>query len=169
MIEGIKIALRISSANLAYDTEIKDLIAAARQDLMLSGVTSEKANDDTDPLIKRVVSTYVKANFGWDNPDSEELQKSYETQKRALGFSVEYSRYTITFTVTDGTNPLEDATVSFNNAVMITNSIGEAKFIGVREQQNMEYSVTLEGYEDTEGTVDVEGSLSISVSMTAVV
>jgi hypothetical protein len=111
----------------------------------------------------------VKANFGWDNPDSEELQKSYETQKRALGFSVEYSRYTITFTVTDGTNPLEDAAVMFNNGEKLTNSLGKAVFMGISEKQNMEYSVTLEGYEDTEGTVDVEGSLSISVSMTAVV
>jgi uncharacterized phage protein (predicted DNA packaging) len=166
LLNDVKKLLRIS--NTAFDTEINDLIASARQDLILSGVTSEKANLDNDPLIKRAVSTYVKANFGWDNPDAARLNTSFEMLKQHLSLSQEYSLFTVTFTVTDGTSPLEDATVSFNNAVMITNSVGEAKFIGVREQQNMEYSVTLEGYEDTEGTVDVEGSLSISVSMTAV-
>jgi uncharacterized phage protein (predicted DNA packaging) len=167
LLDDIKTVMRIS--NIAFDSELNDLIASARQDLILSGVTSEKANLDTDPLIKRAVSTYVKANFGWDNPDADRLNKSFEMLKQHLSLSQEYSLFTVTFAVTDGTGPLEDATVTFNDLEKITNSSGEAVFMGIAKQQNMKYLVTLDGYEDVEGTVDVEGSLSVSVSMTAVV
>ena len=85
ILDDIKIALRIS--NTAYDSEINDLIAAARADLMLAGILLAKANDDTDPLIKRAITVYVKANFGWNNPDSEKLQQSYDMLKAHLALS----------------------------------------------------------------------------------
>ena len=89
ILDDIKIALRIS--NTAYDSEINDLIAAARADLMLAGILLAKANDDTDPLIKRAITVYVKANFGWNNPDSEKLQQSYDMLKAHLALSQEYT------------------------------------------------------------------------------
>jgi uncharacterized phage protein (predicted DNA packaging) len=89
MLEAIKVILRIS--NDAYDSEIQDLIEAAIADLILSGVLSTKAYDDTDSLIKRAVSIYVKANFGWDNPDSDKLQKSYEMLKSHLTLAGDYN------------------------------------------------------------------------------
>lgn len=88
MLNAIKIALRIS--HTAFDGEITDLIEAARQDLILSGVSSIKANDDTDQLIKRAVSTYVKANFGFDNPDAVRLQESYTMLKQHLALAGDY-------------------------------------------------------------------------------
>ena len=87
----IKTALRISTNNTAFDSEIADLIAAARADLMLAGVLLAKANDDTDPLIKRAITVYVKANFGWNNPDAERLQQSYDMLKSHLALSQEYT------------------------------------------------------------------------------
>ena len=87
----IKTALRISTNNTAFDSEIADLIAAARADLMLAGVLLAKANDDTDPLIKRAITVYVKANFGWNNPDAEKLQQSYDMLKSHLALSQEYT------------------------------------------------------------------------------
>lgn len=89
MLDNIKILLRIS--NNALNSEITDLIAAARHDLKLSGVLASKADSDTDPLIKRAVSIYVKANFGFDNPDSEKLTKSYDMLKTHLALSAEYT------------------------------------------------------------------------------
>lgn len=88
MFEDIKLTLRIS--HNALDPEILDLIEAARHDLMLSGVSSLKANDDTDPLIKRAVTTYVKANFGFDNPDADRLNKAYEMLKQHLSLAEDY-------------------------------------------------------------------------------
>jgi uncharacterized phage protein (predicted DNA packaging) len=89
MLETIKDVLRVSGTD--FDTEISDLISAARSDLILSGVLSAKANSDTDPLIKRAVSTYCKANFGWDNPESERFQFAYDLLKKHLCLSSEYT------------------------------------------------------------------------------
>ncbi len=89
LIYDIKTALRIS--NTAFDSEINDLVAAARADLRLSGILESKVNDDTDPLIKRAIMVYVKANFGWNNPDAERLQQSYNMLKTHLALSQEYT------------------------------------------------------------------------------
>ena len=90
MLDDVKVALRISPSNVAYDSEILDLIAAARHDLTLSGVSPEKASATTDPLIRRAVVVYCKANFGWDNSDAEKLQRSYDMLKAHLTLAGDY-------------------------------------------------------------------------------
>jgi uncharacterized phage protein (predicted DNA packaging) len=89
MLDDVKIALRVS--HTALNSEITDLIAAARQDLILSGVLPAKANSDTDALIKRVVITYVKAHFGYDNPDHERLLNAYHQLKLHLTLAGDYT------------------------------------------------------------------------------
>lgn len=89
ILDDVKTALRIS--NTAFDGEITDLISAARADLKLSGILESKVNDDTDPLIKRAITVYVKAHFGWNNPDAEKLQQSYDMLKMHLSLSQEYT------------------------------------------------------------------------------
>lgn len=90
LIDSVKTALRITTA--AFDGEISDLIAAARQDLVLSGVLPAKADSDEDPLIKRALSVYVKAHFGYDNPDHERLLASYDMLKSHLTLAGDYTR-----------------------------------------------------------------------------
>jgi hypothetical protein len=85
----VKVALRVS--NTAFDGEITDLIAAARQDLILSGVLSAKANSTTDSLIKRAIICYCKAHFGWDNPDHERLLSAYHQLKMHLTLAGDYT------------------------------------------------------------------------------
>ena len=112
MLEDVKAILRIS--NSAYDAEIEDLIEAAKIDLKLSGINIDKTVTQTytpepteetpdpdpveiqvmDPLIKRAITVYVKANFGWNNPDSERLQQSYNMLKIHLALSQEYAEVT---------------------------------------------------------------------------
>ena len=92
ILNDIKTALRISINSTAFDSEIADLIAAARADLILAGVLPAKANDDNDPLIKRAITVYAKANFGWNNPDAEKLQQSYVMLKCHLSLSQEYTK-----------------------------------------------------------------------------
>lgn len=94
MLEKIKKALRVSS--VAFDEEVADLISAARQDLKLSGVDLIKADSDTDPLIVRAITVYAKANFGFDNPDAEKLQQSYNMIKCHLTLSQEYTQPEVT-------------------------------------------------------------------------
>lgn len=109
MLEDVKTILRIS--NNAYDVEIEDLIEAAKIDLKLSGVNIDKTVTETytpepteetpepepvdvevmDPLIKRAIIVYVKANFGWNNPDAEKLQQSFRMLETHLALSQEYA------------------------------------------------------------------------------
>jgi len=89
MLDDVKIALRVS--HTALDGEITDLIAAARQDLILSGVLPAKANLDTDALVKRAIITYVKAHFGYDNPDADRLTIAYHNLKAHLTLAGDYS------------------------------------------------------------------------------
>jgi uncharacterized phage protein (predicted DNA packaging) len=89
MIQDIKDALRVSGDDL--DTEIQDLIDAAKADLALSGVQKSKITDE-DPLIKRAITVYCKANFGYEDPKiSGRFQESYTSLKHHLTLSAEYT------------------------------------------------------------------------------
>lgn len=85
---SIRRYLRINHAH--FDEEITDLIGAARADLLLGGILPDKVNDETDALIKRAITVYVKAEFGLDNADSEKYRESYNMLKRHLMLSSEY-------------------------------------------------------------------------------
>jgi hypothetical protein len=109
MLADVKTILRMS--NNIYDAEIEDLIEAAKSDLTLSGVNIGKTVTETctpepteenpepepveveamDPLIKRAITVYIKAHFGWDNPDAERLQESYNMLKQHLSLAGDYS------------------------------------------------------------------------------
>ncbi|MGG0209519.1 head-tail connector protein [Bacillus mycoides] len=88
MLEVVKKALRVS--HNALDDEIDDLIEAARTDLKLSGVSGFKSNDDTDPLIKRAIIMYTKANFIADVKEAERFQLSYNMLKNHLTLAGDY-------------------------------------------------------------------------------
>ena len=86
MLEKVKLALRVSG-NI-FDLEIQDLIDAAKLDLKITGVV--KVND-TDPLIQRAIIVYCKANFGYDNNETERFQKSYDMLKQHLSLAGDYN------------------------------------------------------------------------------
>ena len=84
ILDDAKLALRITAT--AFDSEISDLISYAQEDLVVAGVTRTKMDafvldPDSDYLIKRAVITYVKAEFGWSNPDQDAFRGSYNIQK----------------------------------------------------------------------------------------
>lgn len=167
IIDDVKTSLRIS--NIAYNNEITDLINAAIADLKLSGITAESAVD-TDPLIKRAITTYVKANFGWNNPDADRLQKSYDMIKAHITLSADYAFFAITFTITDSTttDPIRNAEVTFDSVTKTTDASGQAGFY-VREGNNYEYIVMADGYEsdaDDDNLVDVSASQTVAISLT---
>ena len=80
--------LRIS--NTAFDSEITDLVSAARDDLVLGGVIPPRAQDESDMLIKRAIGTYVKAEFGLDNEDAEKYKAAYNELKNRRLVSDKY-------------------------------------------------------------------------------
>lgn len=92
ILDDIKIALRIS--HTALDDEITDTIKAARHDLKLTGILAIKADDETDnvdPLIKRAIKIYCKAEFAIDSIMAERYKQSYIMLKTHLALSSEYT------------------------------------------------------------------------------
>lgn len=82
--------LSIRTKSKAFDSEIVDLIHAAREDLALGGVLPERTRDEEDPLIKRAVMTYIKAEFGLDNEDVDKYRAAYDRLKVSLALSSDY-------------------------------------------------------------------------------
>lgn len=139
LLSDIKLALRIS--NVAYDTEIQDLIDQAKADLKLCGVLETKIVD-TDALIKRAIITYCKANFGLNNPDSDKLQSSYEAIRNHLSMSLDYAYYKVTITAS------EQGAITFDRETKQTNSTGVVIFYS-KAKNHVEYTVDgIVGYID---------------------
>ena len=85
LLDTVKVALRLSS-NAFDNMEITPLIDACRLDLQLAGVDIIK---DTDPLIVRAVTLYVKSNFGY-SADSDKFYKAYDMLKKSLALAGDY-------------------------------------------------------------------------------
>lgn len=76
-----------------HDSEIADLIRAARADLIIvGGILASKVEDETDALTRRAIKLYVKAEFGLENTDAEKFRASYEALKNHLMLSDEYTK-----------------------------------------------------------------------------
>jgi|UPI0003B363AA uncharacterized phage protein (predicted DNA packaging) len=88
LLDDVKLALRITSS--AFDSEISDLIAAARADLIRAGVEPTRVNVDDVPLVRRAIIVYCKGNFGYDNPEAERFLASYDLMRQELSLSSGY-------------------------------------------------------------------------------
>ena len=85
MLEKIKKALLIPTSETYADDELTLHIASCRQLLITSGVPSEIAGADTDPLVQGLILIYVKTYFGFKNDGSvKELPSGFETLLRQL-------------------------------------------------------------------------------------
>ena len=86
MLDAVKLAMRPAIKTNAYDSDIQDLIEAAKADLELAGVLVNIEK----PLIRRAVITYCRLNFG--NPENSDLLKSsYDEQKAQLQSATGYT------------------------------------------------------------------------------
>lgn len=163
LIDDLKLALRIS--NTAYNTEISDLILAAKADLGICGLVSIA---DTDALIKRAIILYCKANFGFDNPDASKLQQSYEMLRNHLSLSADYAFFAVTFTVKNSSAvAIRNAIVTFADESKTTNASGMAIFY-VRAGSNYTYVVSADGYsadDDEDNLVDVSATTDITITL----
>ena len=87
MLKKVKLALRLTTK--AYDSELKDLIEAAKADLGLAGVIVPKT---VDALVGRAVITYCRLHF--NSPEGQEydrLKASYDEQKAQLMTATGYT------------------------------------------------------------------------------
>ena len=88
MLEKVKLALRITTT--AYDSELNGLIAAAKLDLGIAGVTVPETLDD---IVELAIITYCKVHFG-EPDDYDRLKASYDEQKAQLSMATGYTAWT---------------------------------------------------------------------------
>ncbi len=77
--------------------------------------------------------------------------------------------YDITFMVSDGSNPIENADVNFNSTQLSTNADGEVVFTDVGVGMGKSYNVTATGFQTASGSTDVvDADDTVYVTMTPV-
>ena len=85
MLELMKKALLIPATENYADDEISLHIASCRQLLVTAGVPREIAESDSNPLVKALITIYVKTNYGWKSSgEVKELPKSFDVLLRQL-------------------------------------------------------------------------------------
>lgn len=85
MLKAVKLAMRPAIKTDAYDSELLDLIEAAKTDLYDMGI---QGNEEM-PLFRQAIKTYCRLHFG--NPeDPERLQKAYDELKAQMMRSSRY-------------------------------------------------------------------------------
>lgn len=89
LLDDVKNVLRESGAQ--SNTEIQDLIDAAKLDLEISGVAPANILE-TDKLIKRAINLYCKAHFSYEDPKTaERFADEYVNLKKHLVMSSKYT------------------------------------------------------------------------------
>lgn len=85
MLELMKKALLIPATENYADEEIALHIASCRRLLITAGVSKEIAESDDDPLVRALITIFVKTNFGFKGDGSaKELPKSFDIILRQL-------------------------------------------------------------------------------------
>lgn len=84
-LDKVKMALRIKTN--AYDSELMDLIAAAKLDMGVAGVVLPSSLDE---ICERAIITYCKMHFGLPE-DADRLKRSYDEQKAQLVTATGYT------------------------------------------------------------------------------
>lgn len=95
MLEAVKLALRITTN--AFDSELTQLIAAAKTDLGIAGIVVPTTTESNlDQILQRAIITYCKLNFGeLDRVEMyDRLKASYDEQKAQLGMATGYTQWT---------------------------------------------------------------------------
>lgn len=87
LLQKTKLALRITVD--AYDTDITELIAAAKLDLGIAGVSLPTT---LDAICERAIITYVKLHFSvMTDGEYSRLKASYDEQKAQLATATGYT------------------------------------------------------------------------------
>lgn len=89
MTDKVKMGLRIKTD--AYDSEITDLIEAAKQDLGIAGVEIPATIDE---IVTRAIITFCKMSFGLPE-DYDRLKASYDEQKAQLSNASGYTDWSV--------------------------------------------------------------------------
>lgn len=89
MLEKVKLCLQITTNE--FDSDIEENIAAARMELIRSGVVASKANSNDDALITKAIKTFCQKEY-LDDDMSERYEESWKYQldnlRKSSGYMV---------------------------------------------------------------------------------
>lgn len=91
----IKRAVRLTSTAAEITQELTDTVEECRADLIRIGVSSTRANDETDFHILDAVKRYARWRFAMDPAESvrcaDEYREKADELRRSAGYGVEAS------------------------------------------------------------------------------
>lgn len=89
LLDKVKLALRLTVNN--YDSDLTDLINAARIDLGIAGVILPA---ELDAICERAIISYVRLHFDrLDDGEYDRLKSSYDEQKAQLSMATGYTNW----------------------------------------------------------------------------
>lgn len=87
LIKTIKGSMRMTITPQVITDDINDCIEACKMDLKLAGV---KKTDESDMLIIRAITLFVKADFNYNNL-ADKYRQSYDLLKMSLALAGDYN------------------------------------------------------------------------------
>lgn len=156
---------RNSSADV--DSELIDIIEECRLDLISIGVTTAKANSETDSLILGAVRCFARWRFGLSNDDAEQNRNDYLMLRDELRRKGDYNSFAITFVCKASNVAVADVEITFNGETKETDSTGTAVFYYVSAGVNQEYTISKAGYVYQAVDLDVTATATVNVALVA--
>lgn len=75
-----RVRTAVGRTSKALDDDLLDVIEAARDDMIASGVPASVANDEGNRLVTQAVKCYAKAQEAWEEPQIAQAQmESYQS------------------------------------------------------------------------------------------
>ena len=146
LLDDVKTSLRITNDD--YNAEVTGLIESCKLDLNTAGIVNV---DENDALTKHAIILYAKGHFGYDNPEADRFQESYEMLKNHLSMSSDYAYYGVTI------NAAEQCEVTFDGKTKETDDSGEVIFYS-RAKNHVPYKIA----DNDIAYTDITGDMTIS-------
>lgn len=79
-----KIKMAVGLTANTFDADVSDLIESARAELSRVGIDRALINDETNPLIRLAVRTFVQSEYAENENEAVRLKASFNSQAIAL-------------------------------------------------------------------------------------
>ncbi|PLX12118.1 MAG: hypothetical protein C0594_02825, partial [Marinilabiliales bacterium] len=146
-------------------------------DMVISATTVNPTNEtSSDGSISLSLSGGTAPyTFEWGSGYSEPVYENLgngtysvtATDASECTATMEYTlpSYTITFSITDGTNPISGASVNFNSEIKLSDESGNATYNHIPVGTGVEYTITKTGYNSVNSTIDISQNTNIDITL----
>jgi len=120
----------------------------------ITGTTTQTVNHGADGTAVEAVAATGYHFVKWSDESTVNPRTDVNvTTDIKVSAIFEESIYTITFTINNGTNPIQNANVVIDSETLVTNSNGQTTL--QRTNGDYAFTVTAEGYQEATGTITV--------------